>query len=259
MTGPPDSAASILLADDDVEFGGVLRAFLNANSYRCDFVPDAAQALQALGRATYDLLISDIGMPGNDRLELVQRVAALPHAPPVILLTGSPTVETATRAFELPVRAYLTKPPKPEELLRVVRQTVDDGRVTRTVSVSHRRLHDWTQEVSRIQELLQRAPAANSGAYFESYLNITIMNLVGSLGDFAEVANLVANSHTRKPHLEASALTKALEETIEVLEKTRRNFHSKELGALRRKLEQVLREPSAESGKRPISDLAMKS
>lgn len=220
----------------------MLRAFLCLNGYTCQHVTDAEQAMAALQETQFHLLISDIGMPGNCSLELVRRVGELPSPPPIILLTGSPTVDTAMQAVGLPVTAYLTKPPNPDELLRTVRQAVSAANVNRAVLASHGRLCNWAEEIGRINDLLQRSQQGSHGAYFDSYIRVTLTNLVAALADFAAIADLMVTSRAQHQKLEVSTLVKALEETIDVIEKTRRNFHSRELAALRKKLEQMVGE-----------------
>jgi DNA-binding NtrC family response regulator len=166
MTPPrPVSAESILIADDDEMFAHVLAAFLEKEGYHCECVRDAASVIAALQRRAFPLLISDIGMPGNDNLELVQTLAAMPTRPRIILLTGNPSVPTATKAVGLPATAYLTKPPDRAELLRIIAEALSDGRALRTLTASQQRVQDWADDLGRVQQLLERAPASDSGRF----------------------------------------------------------------------------------------------
>lgn len=238
----PDSAqthARILLADDDAMFSRVLLSFVEKEGHHCEHVPDAAAAIAALERERYDLLIADIDMPGNRGLELVHALVDLPGRPAIILMTGSPSIATATKSVGLPVHAYVTKPVAHDELRRIISDAVTAGRIRRAVHENHERLRAWADDIGRIKLLLQRTSDAQPGA--QSYLALTLANLIASLNDFAEVAEAMAGAEAPKKRLEAAALTKALHETIDVLENTRHLFKSKELGALRKKLEELLR------------------
>jgi CheY-like chemotaxis protein len=227
------------LADDDAIFSRVMLDFVEKEGYRCEHVPDASAALAALAGERYDLLIADIDMPGNRGLELVQALGAMPDHPPIILMTGSPSIATATKSVGLPVQAYVTKPFTPDELRRVMAEAVAAGRIRRAVRENHQRVRAWADDIGRIKLLLQRGSDMQPGG--QSYLALTLANLIASLNNFAEVAEAMAGTEAPKKRLETAALTKALHETIEVLESTRHLFKSKELGALRKKLEELLR------------------
>lgn len=220
-------------------FSRAMRAFVEKEGHQCEHVPDAAAAIATLEREAYDLLIADIDMPGNRGLELVHALAEMPRRPPIILMTGSPSIATATKSVGLPVHAYVTKPFDATELRRTMKEAVTSGRIRRAVHENHERIRAWADDIDRVKLLLQRTADAQPGA--QSYLALTLANLIASLNDFAQVAEAIAGSEAPKKRLEAAALTKALHETIEVLEGTRHLFKSKELGALRKKLEELLR------------------
>src|SRR5881394_80820 len=107
----------ILIADDDGAFRLATQTLLRRQGFDCESVPDAAGAVELLGQSEFDLLISDIHMPGNAALELVERLPQVAETLPVILLTGHPSVQSAARSVRLRVAAYLVKPCEVEELL----------------------------------------------------------------------------------------------------------------------------------------------
>ena len=239
MKHPLYSAVRVLLADDDPAFGSIAKLCIETDGHACDHMPDAPSAIEALGEKSYDLLIADIDMPGNRNLELIQALAKMPDRPPLILITGNPTIETATKSVGLIVFAYVAKPCGPVELRKLVRDAGAHGRVRRAILESESRIKLWSEDIGRIRGQLHGAPDAPVGV--QSYLTITLRNLVAALGDFAEVTDVIARSDPHKQHVESAALVKALQETVEVLESTRHLFKSKELGSLRKKLEQLLR------------------
>lgn len=239
MSVPVPSAVKILVADDDADFGRILKRFLEADGHTCDLVPDGARALEAMAATTYDVLIADIDMPGNRGLELVQTLVDAKERPPVILMTGNPTIATATKSVGLAVFACVTKPFDAAELRRLVRDATASGRIRRAVRASEQRIEVWAQDIARIRELIQHAPDAATGV--QSYLAVTLGNLVAAVSDFAEVAEVMSQSSAHKKRLETATLVTALQETISVLENTRQVFKSKELGALRKKLESLVR------------------
>ena len=107
QTRPPDSCGRVLFADDDRAAREGLAEMLRRLGYTCECAATAAEALEKLRVAPCEALISDIHMPGNTALELVEAAVQAVPGLPVILLTGRPSVETAARSVRLPVTAYL--------------------------------------------------------------------------------------------------------------------------------------------------------
>src|SRR6266853_1369260 len=95
--------ARILIADDEEVFRETLASFLQKLGYECVCAPDAASALQVLSGSSFDLLISDLEMPGNEDLALVREVHRSAPGLPVPLLTAHPSVHSAAQSVRLPV------------------------------------------------------------------------------------------------------------------------------------------------------------
>ena len=107
----------VLIADDDEAFRTATKAFLRRQGFDCENAKDASTAIEMLRNSDFELLISDINMPGNAGLELVEKLPDIAAALPVILLTGHPSVQSAARSVRLQVVAYLVKPCDADELL----------------------------------------------------------------------------------------------------------------------------------------------
>ncbi|HSE52645.1 MAG TPA: response regulator, partial [Gemmatimonadales bacterium] len=97
------SRGRILLADDEATFLNSTAELLRREGYEVETVSDGATALQRAGAERFDLLITDLEMPGNSDLELVRRIAETSGGLPVIILTGFPAVRSAVACIELPV------------------------------------------------------------------------------------------------------------------------------------------------------------
>lgn len=81
---------------------------------------DGAEAQVQLSSARFDVIVSDIGMPGMSGIELLRAVRGLDLDVPVILMTGDPGLRTAIQAVEFGAFKYLTKPVAKDDLLGVV-------------------------------------------------------------------------------------------------------------------------------------------
>jgi CheY-like chemotaxis protein len=241
------SRGRILIADDDDAFCIATRSFFRAAGYECESAGDATLARQRMVDEEFDLLIADLNMPGNSGLELVQSIPELRAGLPVIILTGRPTLQSATRSVRLPVVAYLVKPPNPDELLTVAEQAITQYRVFRAIRVSRDRLEAWVRDVSQLEALMSRPRHSGETGSTEGFLNLTLSNLFAGLVELKQFTEAISQSESQRGILQGLTLYKALQETVSVLEKTKQSFKSKELGELRRKLEGLLQTSPVEN------------
>lgn len=124
-------SARILIADDEPLYLRTTGDLLRKAGYECVCVPDADAAIDALTSESFDLVLSDLNMPGNLKLELLhQERKNWPHIP-LIVITGVPSLPTAIESMRLGIADYLLKPVKYDDLLSSVRRTL----AQRTVSV----------------------------------------------------------------------------------------------------------------------------
>lgn len=200
--------------------------------------------MRKLREETFDLLISDINMPGNEGLALVRKAPQVAEGLPIILLTGHPTVDSAMQSVRLPVMAYLVKPADPKELAELAGQAVANSKAFRSLTASRQRLAEWAKDLEKIEQALRVTPPSKSATPLKSYLGVTLQNLLLILGDWKTVMDAsgsAAESAGQGP------VVAALRETIEVLQKTKQSFKSRELGDLRKKLEELLESSKAEN------------
>jgi EAL domain-containing protein (putative c-di-GMP-specific phosphodiesterase class I) len=99
-----------LLLVDDCEF--VRKAYeagLSGRGIELDVASSAKEGLALVHRSLYDVIVSDINMPGMNGIDFLKAVREVDLDIPVVLLTGNPTVETATEAIEYGAYRYLPK------------------------------------------------------------------------------------------------------------------------------------------------------
>ncbi len=234
---PPDSCGRVLFADDDRAAREGLAEMLRRLGFTCECAANASEALEKLRAAPFEAMISDIHMPGNTALELVEAAVQVVPGLPVILLTGRPSVDTAARSVRLPVTAYLTKPPEMAELTRVLDQAIADFREFALIQEGRQRLRDWERELAEIEHL-SRQPTANGLGAMESFIRVSLRQAILVLSDLERATQ--ALDRRAAGHLRDVDHVAALRHTVEVLERTRQNFKSKELADLRRQIEQLL-------------------
>lgn len=115
----------ILVADDSITTRTLEQSILENAGYRVQVVADGTQALEALHSGSFDLLITDVEMPGLDGFELTRRLRADPRLAnlPVIIVTSLGSEEHRRRGLEVRADAYVVKSSfETRELLEVVGQ-----------------------------------------------------------------------------------------------------------------------------------------
>lgn len=230
----------ILLADDEPVFAEATADLLRREGYEVDTVGDAPSAMAAVDATAYDLVISDLEMPGNDDMALLRRITETSGGLPVIVLTGYPSLRSAMTCIDLPCAGYLTKPVEFHQLLGRIRTAVQRYRAYQAMRRSEERVAEWRQEMAQL------ASANPAGAGVDTFLALTLRNVMGSLTDLQHVGEALTTGeapvHTCQlincPR--GGQLYRAVEETVAVLESTKGSFKSKALGDLRHKLELLL-------------------
>jgi DNA-binding NarL/FixJ family response regulator len=104
------ATCTVLVADDDALFRDAVALTLRDDGYEVVTADSAAAGARVLAETRVDLVVADIAMQGNHRLEWLRDLARLAPDVPVVVVTGAPSIETAAEAVRLPVVAYLLKP-----------------------------------------------------------------------------------------------------------------------------------------------------
>lgn len=231
----------ILMADDEQVFAEATADLLRREGYEVETVGDAHAALEAVEASEYELVISDLEMPGNEDLALLRKLAETRGGLPVIVLTGYPSLRSAMTCIDLPVAAYLTKPVEMPVLLDKVSAAVKRYRAWVAMRRSEERVKEWRDEMEAL------ATATPHGAGADSFLALTLRNVMGSLTDLQQVGKAALSKTAEASHTcqlincpRGGQLYRAVEETVAVLETTKGAFKSKQLGDLRKKLELLL-------------------
>lgn len=236
----------ILLADDEETILQSTAALLRREGYECETVSDGAAALEAVSASAFDLLISDLEMPGNADLALVRQIAERVGGLPVIILTGFPSTRSAIACIELPVTAYLTKPVQFDELLAKVEQAVARFRSYQSVRSAEQQLEEWRRDLRALPAAAAPGAVPATASAVDAFLTLTLRNVMGSLTDLQQLGRALAHQPVSGNPCQlincprGMQLHQAVQETITVLEETKHAFKSKTLADLRHRLELLL-------------------
>mgnify|MGYP001545678909 CR=1 FL=1 len=124
MSGPGSSSVRILIVDDDHAQRSLLETFLQTQGYLTQQAASGEAALQLLAEGKYDMMISDVRMPGMSGLETLRRVRQKHPDLPVLLVTAFADIRSAVTAMRDGAVNYLAKPIDLEELIVSVRKAL---------------------------------------------------------------------------------------------------------------------------------------
>ena len=121
MNGQVDAAVgrSILVVDDEESIRFTFRNFLEDEGYLASTAVGYDDAMELLQERTFDLIFIDIILGGKSGMDLLKDVKEIAPDTEIIIITGAPTVETASSALRLGALDYIVKPVRQETLLRI--------------------------------------------------------------------------------------------------------------------------------------------
>ncbi len=150
-----ETAQAVLVVDDDAAMREMLAELLRDEGYAVSEAASVDVALQLASEQEFDVVLSDIKMPGRSGLELLGEMRQLRPATPVVLMTAFGSIDTAVDAMRAGATDYLTKPFEPEAVLLTLERTLD----RRALEVENRRLRRAVDQTSRLGDLIGSSPA----------------------------------------------------------------------------------------------------
>ena len=106
----------ILVVEDDKELNRTVCSFLNSSGYDATGCLNATEAYDALYENLFDLIVSDIMMPGVDGFEFAKSVRELNEEIPILFMTARDDIASKQRGFRIGVDDYMVKPVDLDEL-----------------------------------------------------------------------------------------------------------------------------------------------
>jgi excisionase family DNA binding protein len=120
----------ILVAEDEPAIRALITKTLSAADYDVDEAPDGLSAIERLRAFPYDLLVTDLMMPGMDGLSVIREGRRESPDLPVIIISGHATQASAIEAINLGVSGLLTKPFRVLRVLAVVARALGEPEPT---------------------------------------------------------------------------------------------------------------------------------
>jgi DNA-binding response OmpR family regulator len=141
----------ILLVEDDPMIGDSVRASLRHDGYAVDWVRNGRLADTALSSEHFDLVLLDLGLPGQDGIEVLRRLRAQKKTTPVIVITARDSVEDRVRGLDAGADDYVVKPFDLDELGARIRSALrrSAGHPEPEIEILGVRINPATRQVVR--------------------------------------------------------------------------------------------------------------
>ena len=107
----------ILLAEDDLDFGNILKQYLEISGYKITWAKDGNEALELFKKETFNICVFDIMMPKMDGFSLAEKVIDINPETPFIFLTARKLKEDKIKGLKLGADDYIVKPFEADELV----------------------------------------------------------------------------------------------------------------------------------------------
>jgi len=193
-----EPVAKVLIVDDEPDIGRILYRYLSAEGYSCAVASDGEEALELLSQDRWDLLVSDIMMPGISGIELLGHVKAQYPDVAMIMVTGVNDHSTGISAVKNGAYGFITKPFERNEIIISVAGALERRRLL---------LLSRQYEQSLEQEVMARTARIREREY----------EIVLRLMSAMEYRDIETGAHIRRIGLYSAEMAKALEWTAEAV------------------------------------------
>ena len=117
----------VWIVDDDSSIRWVLERALSKKNVKCELFENSSDVMRALKKSTPSVLVSDIRMPGDSGLALLEQVKARLPELPVIIMTAFSDLDTAVSSFQSGAYEYLSKPFDIDSAVNLITRTLNDS------------------------------------------------------------------------------------------------------------------------------------
>jgi putative nucleotidyltransferase with HDIG domain len=189
----------ILIVDDEESVSGVISAMLESSGYTATVTNSAEEAMARLQQdPDYDLVLSDIMMPGIDGLTLLDQIGADHPGMPVVMFSGVNNIHVVTNAFRRGAIDYLLKPFARAELESIVLRAVEHGRLRKQNTIYRQNLESIASaRTGRLRSTMQD---------LERSYDITLE----AMGDALDLRDEATEGHSRRVTAYTTALAQAM-------------------------------------------------
>lgn len=186
--------SAILIVEDDITYGLMLKTWLEKKGFSVSTESNIARAQKHIDAHTVDLILSDLRLPDNEGICLLEWMDSKDIYIPLIIMTGYADIQSAVQAIKLGAKDYIAKPINPDELLKKIKEALQP-----TLSPQHTR----TQPKVPLTHLEGKSDAAKQLYNYVNLVAPTNMSVLinGASGTGKEyVAHRIHELSNRKEH-----------------------------------------------------------
>lgn len=133
----------VLVIDDEVDMLMLLRMIIEDNTdYEVETTNSPSESIKLLKEKPFDLIITDLKMPGMDGMELFDEFREMKPEIPVIIITAYGSIETADEAMKKGVAEFVTKPFRKDSILFTINRVLELARVKKENADLKRKLEE---------------------------------------------------------------------------------------------------------------------
>jgi len=153
--GPDNSNLHIMVVDDEQSMCEFLEIILARNNYQVSCFTDAFAAVSSLENTSYDLVITDLNMPGMSGLEMLRTVKKKSPTTETIMITAFASTNSVIEAMKSGAFDYINKPFKVDEILLTIEKALKNSQLQR----ENLRLHQELEKRFGFDNLIGKSPA----------------------------------------------------------------------------------------------------
>jgi CheY-like chemotaxis protein len=116
----------VLVVDDEADVCKTIALMLTRLGYTCETAASGAEALRKYAEQSFDVVLTDLGMPGMNGLELAEKIQAIKPGARIIIITGWPLQLSPEQRRQCGIEAVLNKPITAKELLSAINPESSD-------------------------------------------------------------------------------------------------------------------------------------
>lgn len=173
--------AKILIIDDERAIRSVVKNILSAEGYSVDVAEDGTAGLEKARSGHYDLIYTDIKMPGMDGMELLTqlKMGDTPIPCPIVMISGHGNIETAVEAVKLGAFDFLEKPVDLNRLLVTTKNALENKALTEEIRVLKKQVDSKCQMIGSSAPIMRVREIISKVAPTEARVLITGANGTG--------------------------------------------------------------------------------
>lgn len=115
---------SLLLIEDDITFSLMLKTWLQKKGFDVKSASNAARAKKDIEENNFELVLSDLRLPDEDGISILEWMQKNNYLVPVIIMTGYADIQSAVQAMKCGANDYISKPIQPDELLKKIEEAL---------------------------------------------------------------------------------------------------------------------------------------